>query len=164
MHLFQITYAPWPTSPYHDNYYEEYISGRPYAHHYGFLRDKSPWNISQVARLSQAEQVSKNFLKVHVHLDRQRVLEYEVRPEVSLTAFWSQLGGALNLWAGITVVVVIEVLELVYRVLVGCTKSKAAESGAPRTHDQTPSRAPADNRVYSLEMFDGNVCNAFERS
>ena len=160
--IFKITYAPWPTSPYHDNFYDEYISGHPYEHHYGFLRDKSPWNMSPVARLSEAEQISRNFLKVHVHLDLQRVLEYEVRPEVSLTTFWSQIGGALNLWTGITVVVVIEVLELVYRVLMDCRRPNATESSTPHTRDQTPSPALTDSNVHRPEMPDGNVCNAFE--
>ena len=49
-----------------------------------------------------------------IYLDKFTMMEYSDSPQFSVAAFLSQLGGALNLWAGITVVVVIEVIELIY--------------------------------------------------
>ena len=55
------------------------------------------------------------------------MMQYKARSQVSISAFLSQLGGALNLWAGITVVVLIELLELAYRTLADLRKSKTVK-------------------------------------
>ena len=120
-----MTYAPWPSSPYHDSFYEDYISGRPYEHHYTFVRDKTLRNTSTEERHADSERVSQNFLGVHVYLDQHLMMEYQVIPKLSFPAFLSQLGGALNFWAGITVVVVIELIEMLYRILADCKKPTA---------------------------------------
>ena len=159
--LIQITYAPWPTSPYHDNFFEDYISGHPYEHRYSFVREKSLQNTSTEERLADAEQIFKNFVKVQVYPDGQHMMEYEVRPQVSPTAFLSQLGGALNLWAGITVVVVIELLELVYRVLVDCRTPERKESGIEPIHNETPRFPGAKDKVQNRQLIGGNMSNAF---
>ena len=61
---------------------------------------------------------------------QQRVMIYEARPQVSPSAFMSQLGGALNLWAGITVVVIVELLELGFRTIADLCKSKRASKSS----------------------------------
>ena len=45
------------------------------------------------------------------------MMEYSDQPQLTFLAFISQLGGALNLWAGITVVVVIEIAELLFELV-----------------------------------------------
>ena len=67
---FKITYAPWPTSPYHDSFYDDYVSGRPYEHQYRFIREKTLRNTSSEERHADNERVFKNFLGVHVYLDQ----------------------------------------------------------------------------------------------
>ena len=121
---FQITYAPWPSSPYHDNFYDDYISGRPYERHYTFVRDKFLSNTSTEVRHADIAHISQNFLGIHIYLDQHLMMEYEVIPKLKFAAFLSQLGGTLNLWAGITIVVVIEFVELVFRVLSDCKSSR----------------------------------------
>ena len=122
---FQMTYSPWPTSPYHVNFYKEYISGRSYESYYSFLQDKSSKSTSPGEKQSHKEVISQNFLGVQLFVDQQLMMEYTARPQLSLPSFLSQLGGTLNLWAGITVVIIIEILELGYRVLADCRKSKS---------------------------------------
>ena len=68
-----------------------------------------------------------------MYLDETTMMEYVDHPQLSFIGFISQLGGALNLWAGITVVVVIEVVELLFELLTG-------EFYQCR-HDQDPSYA-----------------------
>ena len=53
------------------------------------------------------------------------VHEYQDTPKVTLAAFVSQLGAALNLWAGITVAVVVEFIEFFYEAL--CWRKQPAE-------------------------------------
>ena len=61
---------------------------------------------------------------MQLDIDEQLMMEYEARPQLSFTSFLSQLGGALNLWAGITVVVLVEILELFYHLLVDIHKEQ----------------------------------------
>ena len=62
--------------------------------------------------------ISQNFAGVQMYLDQTTFMEFNDRPQLPLIGFISQLGGALNLWAGITVVVVIELVELGYELIV----------------------------------------------
>ena len=130
-----MTYSPWPTSPYHDNFYEEYISGRPYESHYSFLRNKRINSTTPEEKQADKEVISQNFLGVQLYVDQQLMMEYTARPQLSLPSFLSQLGGTLNLWAGITVVIFIEILELGYRVLADCRKSSPNTEKSEVTKD-----------------------------
>ena len=53
------------------------------------------------------------------------VHEYKDTPKLTLSAFVSQLGAALNLWAGITVVVVVEFIEFFYEAI--CWRKQSTE-------------------------------------
>ena len=57
--------------------------------------------------------VKKNFLSLYI-LTLLQMQELRVTEKHSLASYVSQLGGALNLWAGITVVVVVEFIEFLY--------------------------------------------------
>ena len=119
---FQVAYSPWPTSPYHDSFYDDYIAGRAYEYHYSFVRNKTLHTTDTEERHADTEHISQNFLGVHVYLDQNMMMEYEMIAKVSFPAFLSQVGGALNFWAGITVVVVIELIEMCFRILADCKK------------------------------------------
>ena len=71
-------------------------------------------------------------------------MEYTVRLQLSFSAFLSQLGGALNLWAGITIAVVIEIIELAFRVLSDCKKPVNEESVNPSEEVPQVSRRKHD--------------------
>ena len=125
--MFQMTYAPWPTSPYHDNFYDMYISGRPYEPYFTSLRTRTLRNASKEDLLNDKELVSQNFLGLLMYSGKQLMMNYQAIPQVSLIAFLSQIGGALNLWAGITIVVFIELLELGFRTIADWRKSKTVK-------------------------------------
>ena len=50
-------------------------------------------------------------------MDRSTMMEYIYQPQPSFIGYLSQLGGALNLWAGITFVVVIEIVEVIFELV-----------------------------------------------
>ena len=91
--------------------------------------------------------LTSNFFGVHVYLDQYVMMEYKTVPQLSLTAFVSQLGGALNLWAGITVIVIIELLDLLCRALVDWRKPAAEESVS------LPKVAPSENQGQNTELW-----------
>ena len=57
-------------------------------------------------------------MAVHVYVETTAALDIKDKPQLTATSFLSQLSGALNLWAGITVVIVIEIIEFWYEVVI----------------------------------------------
>ena len=57
--------------------------------------------------------VKKNFLSAYI-LGSLNVKEIRDTPKMTQCSFISQLGAIMNLWAGITVVVIVEIIEFFY--------------------------------------------------
>ena len=93
-----------------------YISGRPYEHRYAGLRTSDPSNISNSDLQMMERLVKKNFLSAYIFCHT-NVQEYRDTPKLTQTSFFSQLGATTNLWAGITAVVLIEIIELFYEAI-----------------------------------------------
>ena len=104
MFAFQISFAEWPSDIFHGDFYDMYIAGRPYEDRYAALR-------SDLQTMEQL--VKKNFLSAHI-IGQVNVQEYRDTPKLTRASFYSQLGATMNLWAGITVVVFVEMIELFY--------------------------------------------------
>ena len=74
---------------------------------------------TDLEELRMSRLISQHFVALQMYLDETTMMEYVDHPQLSFIGFISQLGGALNLWAGITVVVVIEVVELIFELFTG---------------------------------------------
>ena len=101
----------WPAHSIHQNFYDLYIANRSYEKHYRTLFERSG------SKQELFNKVSKHFLVVHTYLETITALDISDKPQITGISFMSQLGGAINLWAGITVVVLIELIEFCYEVL-----------------------------------------------
>ena len=108
-----MSYSDWPSDILQGDFYKEYIMGRPYQTHYAALENLNNANSSDIELFIAERLVKKHFLSIRIlaHTD---VQELQATEKISLASYISQLGGALNLWAGITVVVVVELIELLY--------------------------------------------------
>ena len=110
---FQMSYSDWPSDIFPGDFYKTYILGMPYQYHYAFLKNLSPYNASDVDLLLAERLVKKNFLSIDI-LTCLAMQELQVTEKIPLASYVSQLGGAPNSCAGITVVVVVELVELLY--------------------------------------------------
>ena len=122
----------WPAHSVHQNFYDLYIANRSYEEHYRTLFEDPGSNQELFNK------VSKHFLVVHTYLETITALDISDRPQFTGISFMSQLGGALNLWAGITVVVLIELIEFCYEVLAHCFTRRSPEKKHTSTekHEQ----------------------------
>ena len=121
---FQISYTDWPSDIFRGDFYDTYISGKPFEHRYANLRSLDPTNITNIDLLLAERLVKTNFLSAYIY-SHLMVHEYQDTPKLTLPALLSQLGAALNWWAGITIVVVIELIEFIYEVLCWRNKNNA---------------------------------------
>ena len=53
-------------------------------------------------------------------------------PKHSYASLVAAAGAALNLWSGITVIVLVEIIEMFYRILVSCSSSEKTNETSPR--------------------------------
>ena len=107
-----------------EKFYDLYIANKSYEEYYrSFFEHR---NESDQHR-ELHDRIRKHFLVAHVYLETGEVLDIRDKPQLTATAFLSQLGGALNLWAGITVVIVVELIELCYEVVVDRFYRKSSE-------------------------------------
>ena len=121
-----MSYSEWPSDLFFGDFYDTYIAGRPYEQRYAKLLNMDPSNTTATDLLDAERLIKRNFLIVNI-LRHETKLEYRDNPRLTPTAFVSQLGGALNLWAGITVVVIAEVIEFLCE-LVYCRIYASASS------------------------------------
>ena len=66
--------------------------------------------------------IAHNFAALQVKLDQMTLLEVVDRPEMTTPEFLSQMGGTLNLWAGITVVVGVELIKFNYLLIANAAR------------------------------------------
>ena len=102
--------------------------------------------------------ISQNFAGLQMYIDQSTMMEFDDSPQLPLIGFISQLGGALNLWAGITVVVVIEFVELGYELIVEYSRrppeAKHSDSEASEVGEKdviTQNNTDLDNNMNSEE-------------
>ncbi len=62
--------------------------------------------------LSQTNLIENNFVKLKVFLEDLDITTLEDTPKMTGIAFLSELGGAMNLYIGINLILVVEFLEL----------------------------------------------------
>ena len=66
--------------------------------------------------------IEENFLQISILNTQTTVLRLYDVYQMPLISFIGQLGGVLNLYAGITVVVLVEILEFITRLVHPCVK------------------------------------------
>ena len=67
--------------------------------------------------LRKTDLISRNFIQVHVKMDSDLLVKYVEKEALSWESFVGGLGGLLNLWTGISFFAILEIVELVYRLV-----------------------------------------------
>ncbi len=104
----------WPIDPIPQQFYQQYIAGKPYE----FRFNRELFNDSNMANRygildTATYQVTSNFLRIDSYFSENEILDMKDEVKITWAALLSQLGGTLNLWSGITVIVIVELLELI---------------------------------------------------
>ena len=99
--------AGWPKSYDMPSFYRNFIKYRPYQAQFV---DESEW-----AMKPQTELVKDNFVRLSVYHGDYRYKNFNQSAAITTSNFLSRLGGALNLWSGITIILFMEIVDLVYQ-------------------------------------------------
>ena len=63
-------------------------------------------------------------MQVTIKRGEELVQEFVMSSKYTAAGIWSAIGASLNFWSGITVVLVAEVMEMIYRIIIGHTADK----------------------------------------
>ena len=122
MNPFQVSYTDWLSDIVDGDFYDMYISGRPYEQHYVALKNLDRNNISDLDLYMQDRLIKNNFLSAYI-TSQLYIQELRDTPKLTMSSYLSQFGAAMNFWVGITVIVAVEVVEALYEAISGNCKS-----------------------------------------
>ena len=113
--------ALWPRTSHLRSFYKHYIADKPYKDRFSILENISMTKSSFEDILTAESLVRGNFVKISMTMKGSRYTELKDIVKTDLPGLMSQLGGILNLYSGITVFFIIEILECFYRILTNCS-------------------------------------------
>lgn len=122
-----VSQLRWPHKPRQLPFYQKYIRSSPNIYRNRFdrygelLREYTAGNLSTDAVMDTLEQtglIEKNFLQLNVYFDTEIVHMQEDTAATTWETLMSNIGGALNLWLGVTVLFAAELIELTYDLFV----------------------------------------------
>ena len=101
-YMTTTSHTKWPLPYQYQSFYQELISDKPYSNRFVKVEEETDESPPSADALRLTDE---NFVKIDFYLDYQSYLESAEVPIYTLFSFLGTLGGALNLWTGITVVV-----------------------------------------------------------
>ncbi|ELU18181.1 hypothetical protein CAPTEDRAFT_216265 [Capitella teleta] len=115
--------STWPSMNQLPAFYESFIQNKSFESSYLDVKKAIDVAASTNAKESFVQldnalrRVRDNFVRMTIKLTDHRVFLLKDIKKIHLSELGSQLGGALNLWSGVTIIVVLELAELVYRLM-----------------------------------------------
>ena len=127
MHPIQVSYSDWPSDIIHGDFYDMYIAGRPYEQRYVTLKNLDRNNISDLDLHMLEMLIKKNFLSAYI-TSQLYIQELRDSPKLTMSSYLSQFGAAANFWAGVTVIVFVEIIEVLYDAISEKCKANKTET------------------------------------
>ena len=146
----EVATASWPNPAYQYGFYKNMIA--PYSVYFNNKYDAyneveealnngnmtAAWNLINSLNLIQ-----QNFIQVLIEFKEQLVFTSDETAVVTWDTLVSNLGGALSLWLGITFMLVVEIIELLYSLAAVCVPKQGT--------------APSERPVQCLEPNNGKT-------
>ncbi len=139
--------AKWPKKSQQLPFYHRFIKGTKLESKFAVFEQIS--NLSKngqmedVARLLQETTLmEENFLQVSVYLSSIDVAVLSDHASITVVDLFSSIGGTLNLYSGISCVVVIEIIDFVYKVCFTSGKDNKKLQSTKERHSSAASTLP----------------------
>ena len=138
-YIKSLSQAPWPHPSYQMAFYNTYINGTGIDTALGLAADiqaqrKNPPSGDFNDPLD-IDAIKQNFLQLNIFFGDQMYTEVLDQPSISVSVLLATIGGALNLWIGITIMTLVEFVELMYNLFV-----LARTTGVLPSPDMSPNR------------------------
>ena len=125
------TASNWPQLSQQLSFYDQYLQSlSDFSVYKEIVQAKASGNLSSeeiLERLRAVKLIEENFLHVVVRFDQWIINVVTEYPAITWGTLASNLGGSLNLWLGISVPTVAELIELIYSMVMIRWKRKKPE-------------------------------------
>ena len=122
-HDVTVSSSDWPSPAIQLSFYDKYIHNNTFADYfqdyatvYENYTRTNDHNMA-MAKLRQLSGIRTNFAKIEITVPEIHATLYTVTAQFSLADLIASIGGNLNLWSGISAIIIIEVLDLMIRIL-----------------------------------------------
>ncbi len=114
----------WPKKSRYKTFYDTYLADKPFAWRFESLKKPcyKHMNCSFTEFMKDIMMVEDNFAKIDISLGSSIMRRYQDNIKISSSSFMATLGGALNLWSGITVVIILEFVDWLIRIFLEKTQ------------------------------------------
>ena len=132
--------APWPHASQQLAFYDEYIKNNTeyenYFDSYRALSNNFTANLSSMnsiyEQLLTIDEIEKNFLQINVVMKFNKPYLLTDKQQITWDVMLSNIGGTLSLWFGLTFLMLLELVEFLYNLIVICfTKRMKANKTTP---------------------------------
>ncbi len=106
----------WPKKSRYSTFYDRVIANKTYAWRFSALQENNTFDATFKAAATPL--VEDNFARLDISLGNTVIKRYKDIKKISLTSFLASLGGTLNLWCGITVVILLECIDWVLKICI----------------------------------------------
>ena len=104
-----VSHAAWPAYNYHQSFYQRIIKNSSFQHNFDNYVSNTNTDLHTA--------ITKNFLKISCYLGKSRQTVLSNGEKYSVNDLFAQIGSILNLWCGITIVLIVEIVELVSKMI-----------------------------------------------
>ena len=113
----------WPGTLYVDDFYQQFIANRSTLKAYRMLNSEMKSNSTTTQR--KVKLIRENFVKLTIYFSTWRVQKTRQEPSYGLADLLSDVGGTLGLWAGFSVITVLEFFRLGSTIIYNVVKEKS---------------------------------------
>ena len=137
-HTFTVTSSDWPSPTMQMAFYKKYIRGKPFARHFTEYEtilqeyERTRNREKALAKLRKLNLIGENFAKVEIVVPGIRGISFKTTLATSFSSLLASIGGNLNLWSGISAIIIIELIDVMMRLMHGAyLKVKARAKTKP---------------------------------
>ena len=121
VHDVSVSSSVWPSPAIQLSFFEQYIQHKPFAEYFqdyatvykNYTRTHD--HNTAMAKLRELSGIRTNFAKIEITAPQIHATLYTATLQFSLADLIASIGGNLNLWSGISAIIIIEVLDLIMR-------------------------------------------------
>ena len=119
----RLSHFIWPHKDVANAFYDHYVRGRNIENIFGNITQLSNGECENLNEsCSKYDKIVKrlqdNFLGLQIYLAEVKAFVVGTQPKIDPSQLFSQIGGALNLWSGISFIAVVELIELAINLII----------------------------------------------
>ena len=140
-----ISESKWPAPIYMRDMFSEFVEGHPVA------ENLTAYQLSSIIfddnrTLDMIDYMNQNFVRLNVYFQDTNILQRSEVPSYSFGSLWSNIGGTIGLWAGLSIITIIELIFFLTRLCYICAASRRARKSEQKViplteHDPTKKKS-----------------------